>query len=200
MQTSLQALDVVDESRPVLEKVRTGPVPLALNFHFQLACISGFLLLFDIVGCKLTHVVVPNLAGISIALLLVVAGLQALPAFWHSRGRTELRDAALALPWFALFVVLLPYPIDIATKLGSPLPLQDPAFARIDAWFGFNVPSIAHWAVHNAFGLFTMRSYGALVPFMYLSLLVPALTGKAERTQQFVLISFLMVLIGIPIL
>ena len=197
---TLQSLDVEDERGSEFEGGKKDRVPLVLNFHFQLACLSGFLLLFDIIGCKLTHVIVPNLGGIVTALVIVVAGLQALPAFWHSRGRTDLRDAALTLPWFALFVVLLPYPIDIATKIGSQLPIQDPAFTQIDTWLGINVPSIARWATHNAFGLFTIRCYGALVPFMYLALLVPALTGKAERAQQYVLVSFLMMLVGIPIL
>ncbi|MGA9463521.1 MAG: phosphatase PAP2 family protein [Terracidiphilus sp.] len=158
------------------------------------------LLIFDIIGCAVTRVVVPGLAGILTAFILVVAGVQVLPAYWHSKGRKELRDAALTLPWLALFVVLLPYPIDIATKLGSHLPLQDASFARIDTWLGINVPSIAHWASANPIGLWVTKSYGALVPLMYLSLFLPALTGETERAQQFVTANFLMVLVGIPIL
>jgi len=189
---------IVDRGEKAPGKATCARVPLIFNFHFQLACLSGILLLVDVVGCRLTHIVVPNLGGIAIALVLVVAGIQAIPIYWHSKGRTELRDAALTLPWFALFVVLLPYPMDVMTKLGSPLPLEDASFARIDTWLGVSVPAIVHWAAGNMIGHWITSSYTLLVPLLYLSLFLPALTGKVERARQFILAHFLFILSGLP--
>jgi hypothetical protein len=200
MQLSVESGQLVDQAGSYFVKAKPSRIPLILDFHFQLACISAILLLVDVIGCRMTHVAIPYLFAIVRALILVLAGLQALPIYWHSKGRKDLRDASLTLLWFALFIILLPYPIDVVTKLGSQFPLQDPALARFDTWLGINVPAIAQWAGGNAFGHWITRRYGTLVPFMYLSLFLPALTGKAERAREFVTANFLMVLIGIPFL
>jgi len=168
------------------------------NFHFQIACLGTIIFLFDIFGCKLTQVFVPDVVGRAIAFVIVVAAIQALPIYWHSKGEADLRDAAATLPWFALFIILLPYVQDVAARLGRSRAMQDASFVRFDGWLGIDVPKIASWASGNVVGHWIDMSYFLLVPFMYVAFLLPALTGEVERAEQFVTANFLFSILGTP--
>jgi hypothetical protein len=119
------------------------------GFQLQMVIASTAILIFDIVGCRLTHILVPQAASIAICLAIVVAAVQAFPAYWHGEGKMDLRDAAATIPWVFILWAIIPFPDDIAARLGMGLNLQDAHSVRLDALLGVSVPGIMSWASHH---------------------------------------------------
>ena len=111
-----------------------------LNFHLRMACGALAVLIVSFVGCRLTSIHT-DVSGRMIAIVAMLAMVAPLPLYWHEKGRTALREAALVIPWELLLAATLSFPVLIAARLR--LPLQDPLFGRIDQSLGVSVPSIA---------------------------------------------------------
>ena len=123
--------------------------------------------------------------NLAIGLFFLFAIVFTLAVFWHEKGALNLRDATLTLPWAILLAVTLPPLVVAIAKLD--LPLQDAHLTRVDQLLGISVPQITSWSSHHRVGALVNRTYPLLSPLLTLSVLLPALAGKAKNAQQFVM-------------
>jgi membrane-associated phospholipid phosphatase len=181
-----------------LEPSAEPPVQVSAKsgFHLQMACASAILLIGFFAGCKLTSVQIRDLGGISIALLAALAVVLPLPLYWQEKQRTALRDASLTIPWALFLAVVLPYFVDFAARLNFPL--WDAYFVRLDRSLGISVPAITTWAGNHWLGVLANKSYPLLIPLLPIAFFAPALTGKVEQAQEFVISNLAAFAIGIP--
>jgi PAP2 superfamily len=171
---------------------QTGP-----GFHLLMAYAYSTLVLVTVVACRLASVYVPHFADLAIGLFFIFAIVFTLAVYWHEKGAMNLRDAALTLPWAILLVVTLPPLVIAIAKLD--LPLQDAHLARVDQLLGINLPHITSWSANHRVGRLVNRTYPLLSPLLTLSVLLPALTGKAKHAQQFVMGNLAAFFIGLPL-
>jgi len=176
---------------------KTEAASQPLMFHIQMAYACAAFLVFSLLGCYLTSVHVQDAATSIIALTSGLALVCPLPIYWHEKGRDDMRDAAMTIPWFLLLVVLLPIPIDAFARLGFPL--QDFRLARIDEIFAVHIPEVKAWASHSLLGKLANRCYPLLIPLLPISFLLPALTGRVKYAQRFLLSNLVAFAIGLPL-
>jgi hypothetical protein len=167
-----------------------------LDFHIRLAYGSLAVLLVSFAGCRLTSIQT-NVSGRMIAVVVGFAMVAPLPIYWHDKGRTVLREAALVLPWELLLAATLSFPVLIAARLR--MPLQDTLFGRIDQSLGVNVPAIVAWADHHWLGVAINRSYPWLLPLLAVASFAPALTGKMKHAREFLLANLVAFAVGVPL-
>jgi membrane-associated phospholipid phosphatase len=176
------------------ERIHAG---IDVTFHIKMAYACAAFLVFSLVGCYLTSVRVEDVPESIIFLTLCLAMICPLPIYWHAKGRDDMRDAAMTIPWFLLLWVILPIPVDVFARLGFPL--QDFRLARIDHIFRVHIPEITAWASHSLLGKLANRSYPLLIPLLPISFLLPALTGRVKYAQRFLLSNLAAFVIGLPL-
>jgi membrane-associated phospholipid phosphatase len=164
-----------------------------------MAFASVAVLVVSFVGGRLTSFQISNVAGISIALAVLIAMMLPIPAYWHEKGKMELRDAALTIPWGLFLMAFLPYTVAVAGRSCMGIALQDRYFVHLDQSLGVNVPGIMAWASHHWFGRFVDRTYSLLYPMLLVSFLLPALTGKVKHSQQFITANLTAFAVGLPL-
>jgi membrane-associated phospholipid phosphatase len=177
-------------------RVRIDKIPA---FHLQMGLASAVLLTVSFVGCQLTSVTIPDIAGISVAVAVVIVATLPLPIYWHEKGKIGLRDAALTIPWGFLFAAFLPFPVAVAARLGMGTNLQDTNFAHLDQSLGVNVPRLMIWASQHWIGDLANKAYSLLIPMIPVSFLLPALTGKVKYAQQFLSANLIAFAVGLPL-
>jgi membrane-associated phospholipid phosphatase len=166
------------------------------GFHLQMACAATGIVILEIAGCTLTSIRVPNAAFIPFGLMIVFAIVQLIPLYWHTKGKREMRDAALVILWALLIWAILPFETDVAARLAMSTSLQDANLARIDGLFGLSVPSIVRWTSGHWVGTLINRCYKLLVPFLWVAFLLPSLTGKVKKAQEFLLANVVACVLG----
>jgi len=169
------------------------------RFHRFRAVSGAALLSVAIAGCWLTSIRIPDAGVLAIAVVVLVAGVLPLPAYWNEKGKIELRDAALTLPWGLFLMVSLPCIVGVAGRAGMSIGLKDAFFARLDQALGFHVPGILAWSSQHDLGNFVSRSYPYLFPMLLVAFLLPALTGKIKQAQEFITGNLLAFAIGMPL-
>lgn len=169
---------------------------VTLTFHLRMACGSLIVLIISFVGCRLTSIRT-DIGGRAIAIVVMLAMVAPLPLYWHEKGRTGWREAALVIPWELLLAACLSFPVLIAARLR--MPLQDSLFGRIDQSLGVSVPGITAWADHHRLGTLINGSYPWLLPLLAVAAFVPALTGQMKRAREFVLANLVAFAIGVPL-
>jgi membrane-associated phospholipid phosphatase len=120
-----------------------------------------------------------------------------LPIYWHGKGRKDMRDAAMTIPWLLLLLVILPIPVEVFARVGFPL--QDSQLAQVDNIFGVRIPEIGAWASRSLVGKLANRCYPLLIPLLPISFLIPALTGRVKYAQRFLLSNLVAFAIGLPL-
>ena len=169
------------------------------RFQLLMLICSAVILVISFTGCWLTSTTIPDCASIAIGGLLLIPLILLVPLFWHEKGKMNLRDAALTIPWGLFFRFVLPCTVAIAGRLGMAVPLRDDLFVRLDQSLGFNVPAIAAYSAHHWFGNIISGTYALLTPLLCAAILVPALTGKVRNAQQFIVSNLFAFLIGMPL-
>jgi membrane-associated phospholipid phosphatase len=167
------------------------------TFHIKMAYMCAAFLALSLVGCYLTSVRIQDAPESIIFLTVCLAMICPLPIYWHGKGRDDMRDAAMTIPWFLLLVVILPIPVDVFARLGFPL--QDFRLGRIDHIFGVHIPGITAWASYSLLGKLANRCYPLLIPLGAISFLLPALTGRVKYAQRFLLSNLAAFIIGLPL-
>jgi membrane-associated phospholipid phosphatase len=180
----------------ILDRLRWGALP---GFHRFMSIASLAVIAVSVIGCPLTLIEVPDAALILPAVVVMIAAMLPLPAYWHERGKTELRDAALTIPWALLLMCALPCTVGVAGRLGMNIALQDARFLQWDQSLGVSVPGIMAWAPHHWLGNFANRIYYFLFSMLLVSYLLPALTGKVRAAQQFITSNLIAFAIGLPL-
>jgi len=176
--------------------VALGSLP---RFDRFMALSGAALVAIAVIGCRMATISIPNAALLGPAVLARVAITLPLPAYWHEKGKTALRDAALTLPWGLFLMVALPCLVGVAGRVGMRFPLRDDLLARVDAGMGVDVRGILAWADHHWLGAVIDRSYPYLFPMLLAALLVPALTGRVRAAREFLTGNLLAFAIGMPL-
>lgn len=170
-----------------------------MGFHFWMAGVAAAVLVFDIIGCRITEVRVPDVSASIVAAVLVVAICQALPLYWHRKGRYALRDSSLTVMWAALMWIMLPFPADIAGRLGRAFPLRDPQLVRVDGAMGVNIAAVARLASQHWYLRAVNETYVLLAPMLILAFLVTGLGGKATAVKRLLVANLAAFAIGLPL-
>jgi membrane-associated phospholipid phosphatase len=167
------------------------------GFHLHMAYACSIVLLIALLGGKLASIRFPNPLGLIIGLAFACATVLTLAVYWHEKGKTNLRDATMTIPWAFFLAGTLPLLVLAAARLD--MPLQDANLARLDGLLGISVPGIVSWSSRHWVGDLVNRTYTLLSPLLIVSVLLPALTGKVHNAQQFVLANLIAFAIGLPL-
>lgn len=134
-----------------------------------------------------------------IAAATVLLPVSCFPAvIWNDRREYHKRDAALTLPWIVLLIIFVPYVAVFSGRLSFPL--RDALFIKIDETLGFSVPAIMAWlSGHRLIGALLDRSYDLLFCLLPLAILLPALTGRKQAAERFLLANTIAFLLAIPV-
>jgi len=170
----------------------------SVAFHVWMAGTAVAVLLVSVIGCRLTQVHVSGVRGRVVAAILVAAMFQAVPLYWHRKHRFALRDSSLTVLWAALLWIILPFPVDVAGRLGRAFPLRDALLARLDAHLGVNIAAVARWATLHWLGRAVNSTYLLLTPLLVLAFLVPGLTGRATAVKRLLVGNLLAFAVGLP--
>ena len=177
-------------------RVTVAEIP---RFHVLMATACVTTLLFSIAGCMATSIRVPNSGDLWIAVALATAAALPLPLYWHEKGQSELRDAALTVPWGLMLAVLLPFPVSVAARLGMGHPLADSHLAAIDQALDVSVPAIASWGEHHWLGHLANKTYPFLIPLIPIAFFLAAFSGRVKQAQQFLTSNLFAFALGLPL-
>ena len=175
---------------------RLGAVP---RFDWLMAFASAAVLAISFAGCRLTLIRIPDLAATAIGTVLLIPIILLIPIYWHEKGKIDLRDAALTIPWCLIFRFALGYTVAVAGRLGMNIPLQDELFVRLDHSLGIYVPGFMEWSSHHWFGNFVSSTYPVLFPMLMVAYFLPALTGKVRAAQQFITSNLIAFAVTVPL-
>jgi hypothetical protein len=167
------------------------------GFHLLMTYACSVVFLITLLVCKLASLRIPNPLSLMAALGFAAAAVFTVAVCWHEKGKMDLRDATLTIPWVLFLAATLPLLVLAAARLD--MPLQDANLARLDRLFGISVPQIVSWNSRHRVGSLVNRTYMLLSPLLIISLFLPALTGKAKNPQQFVLANLIAFAIGPPL-
>ena len=176
---------------------KTETSPHQSNFHTKMACGCAAFLVFSLIGSYLTSVRIQDVGKLALVLTVGIAMVCPLPIYWHEKGRKDMRDAAMTIPWCILLSLILPIPVEAFARLDFPL--QDVRLAQIDHIFGVHIPNITRWASCHQLGKLANRCYPLLIPLLPISFLLPALTGRVKQAQRFLLSNLAAFVIGLPL-
>ena len=184
-----------------LEEAQTPRRGFFAEFAFSIGMTVAVVALVaaSAVGCRITGVLVPDAVSRVWAAVAVIAIALPLPIYWHTRGGRARRDGAMAVLWAALLWIVLPFPVDIAGRIGRGFPLRDPALMRLDAWLGGNVPAVAQWAQQHWYGVVLNRSYWLLEPMLVAAFILPGLFGHARAAKRLLIANLAAFAIGLPV-
>jgi hypothetical protein len=162
-----------------------------------MAYACSILLLITLLSCRLESIHIQNLSAFAMGLAFATGAVLTVALCWHEKGKTNLRDSTMTIPWTLFLAVTVPFLVLAAARLD--MPLQDAHLARLDQLFGISVPEIVSWSSHHRLGTIVNRTYTLLSPLLTVAVLLPALTGKVKNAQQFVLANLIAFAIGIPL-
>jgi hypothetical protein len=185
--------NLADRSNAIMQRLQSS---IDLDFHTRIAYCTLAVFILSFLGCKLTSIHT-GISGRTIAIVAMFAMVAPLPMYWHEKGRIELRESALVIPWMLLLAATLSFPVLIAARLR--MPLQDSLFGHIDQSLGVSVPGIVAWADHHWLGTAINGSYPLLLPLLAVAAFAPAFTGKMKQTREFLLSNLAAFAIGVPL-
>src|SRR5882724_154047 len=81
---------------------------IRLDFHLLMTCVCSVVLLLTLLACKLASLRIPNPLGLLAALAFACAVVFVVAIFWHEKGKMDLRDATLTIPWVFFLAATLP--------------------------------------------------------------------------------------------
>jgi hypothetical protein len=183
----------------LLEKTAKPQVrsKIDLSFHLHMAYASSVLLLIALFGCWLASIPIQGIPNFALGLAFASVMVFTVAVYWHEKGKMDLRDAILTIPWVLFLAVIMPLLVLAAARVD--MPLQDARLTRLDQLLDINVPAIMTWASRHWLGSIVNRSYTLLSPLLVVAALLPALTGKVKNAQQFVLANLIAFAIGLPL-
>jgi hypothetical protein len=133
--------------------------------------------------------------------VLVLSGPLLVPAaLFHDRKKWAHRDGALMLPWTLLITLLIVQAAPITATFAFPL--RDDLWRTLDQHLGIDVPAImAFVRNHSAVNSLLSKSYAfTLHPLVLCAIFLPALLGKREAAQRFVLSNAFSFVLALPLM
>jgi len=166
--------------------------------HYALAACSAAMLIFCVVGAP--PGTWKSAQPLVITALVLSAPLLVPAALFHDRKKWAHRDAALVLPWTLLIALLIVQAAPITATFAFPL--RDGLWRSLDQHLGLNVPAIMAFVLrHPAIDSLLFRSYAfTLHPLVLCAILLPALLGKREAAQRFVLSNAFSFVLALPLM
>jgi len=189
-------VETIDSSNDIHPK-RATAVP-DRRVHYALAACSLTMLIFCVLAAP------PGIWRTAQPLIITVLVLSApllVPAvLFHDRKKWEHRDAALMLPWTLVIALLIVQAAPITATFAFPL--RDSLWHNLDSHLGINVPGIiAFMRSHPAINSVLSYSYAfTLHPLVLCAILLPALFGKREAAQRFVLSNAFSFVLALPLM
>lgn len=153
------------------------------SLNRQLASMWLVLLGVPIIGLNLIspHWKTMETMEVCMVLLLATGG----PLVVYARARKHYFYLSSAVVFWTL---LAPFgswfSIAFAERLGISTPLADYQLATLDRIIGLNIPAIHAWAQNNRIGLWINRTYDWQNWYEVIAVLVPVLSGQAERVLR----------------
>ncbi len=183
----------------LLEKTVEPPIQsrVGARFHLLMAYIFSILVLVMLLACRLASIDIPDLRQLAFGIIFIFAVVFTLAVYWHEKGKLDLRDAVMTIPWSVLVTVIIPPLVLAAARLDRPL--QDEHLAHFDQLLSVSVPQIVSYTSQHWLGRVINRTYPLLIPLMMISGLLPALTGKVKNAQQFLFANLIAFSIGLPL-
>jgi len=166
--------------------------------HYTLAACGAAMLIFCILGAP--PGIWKSAQPLIITVLVLSAPLLIPAALFHDRKKWDHRDAALMLPWTLLVASLIVQAAPITATFAFPL--RDGLWCSLDQHLGINVPAImAFVRQHPALDSLLFRSYAfTLHPLVLCAISFPALLGKREAAQRFVLSNAFSFVLALPLM
>lgn len=166
--------------------------------HLSLAVCSSSLLIFCVICAPPGFW--KSAQPLAIAVLVLGAPLLVPAALFHDRGKFKHREAALMLPWTMLIAALIAQAAPISATFAFPL--RDGLWRSLDQHLAINVPGIIRVVhLHPFIDALLFRSYAfALHPLVICAILLPALLGKKQTAQQFVLSNAFSFVLALPVM
>jgi len=157
----------------------------------------SILLAVSLAGCALTGIEITGLGAWAILILVMLAMVSPVLGYWYEKGRADLLDSSLTVFWAFLLRVIIPLLVRVGARLR--MPLQDSFFGRADEHLGVSIPAIMAWSSHHWLGVMINRSYGWVIYFLPLAVLVPVLAGRLKYAKEFLVANVVSFAVGIPI-
>lgn len=168
------------------------------SVHYALAACSAILLVFCLLAAP--SGAMKSAQPLILTVLLLTGPLLVPAALFHERQKFVRRDAVLMLPWSLLIAMLI---VQAApTTATFAYPLRDGLWRSLDARLGFDVPAIiAFTRRHPVLNSVLVNSYAfALHPLVLCAIFLPALLGRREAAQRFVLVNAFSFVLALPIM
>jgi membrane-associated phospholipid phosphatase len=167
------------------------------GFHLRMGLAMMALLVISLVGCTLTGIALPGLRTWTLYVLILLAMLLPLPAYWYEKGRADLLDSALTPLWALLQALIVPILVRVAARLR--MPLQDSFFGNTDVHLGVHVPAIMAWASRHWLGSLINKSYGWVIFMLPVAVLLPVVAGRSKYAKQLLVQNLISFAIGLPL-
>jgi len=166
--------------------------------YWALAGCSVAMLVFCVLGAR--PGIWKSAQPLIITVMVLTAPLVIPAALFHDRKKFTHRDAALMLPWTLLIAALIVQAAPITATFAFPL--RDGLWRSLDQHLGINVPAIMAFVRHHpAMDALLFRSYAfTLHPLILCAILLPALFGKREAAQRFVLSNAFSFVLALPLM
>jgi len=170
----------------------------SLRVHCALACASLILLAFCIFAAP--PGAMKSARPLLITVLVLSAPLSIPAVLFHDRKKWMHRDSALMLPWTLLIAVLIAQAAPITATFAYPL--RDSLWRSFDQHLGINVPGIMDLVRrYPVLESLLYRSYAfTLHPLVLCAIFLPALLGKREAAQRFVLSNAFSFVLALPLM
>lgn len=180
------------------------PVAMQLNarsskwVHCALAACSVLMLGFCIIAAP--SGIMKTAQPLIITELVLTVPLLIPAVLFHDRKKFAHRDAALMLPWTLLIALLIVQAAPITATFAFPL--RDELWRSIDQHVAINVPAIMTLVDrHPAVERILFDSYAfTLHPLVICAIFLPALLGKREAAQRFVLSNAFSFVLALPLM
>jgi hypothetical protein len=182
-------LEKIAEPR-IQSRVRGG-------FNLLMAYACSILVLVMLLACRLASISLPDLGQLAVGVVFIFAVVFTLAVYWHEKGKMDLRDAVMTIPWSILIAVAVPPLVLAAARLDRPL--QDEHLAHVDHVLSISVPQVMSFTSRHWLGRAINRTYPLLIPLMLISSLLPALAGKVRNAQLYLLANLIAFFIGLPL-
>lgn len=164
------------------------------RFHFYMAIADAAFPGVTIIGCDLTKIRV-DAAAYGDAFFMAFIMLAVIILYWEDENHPDAVMSILVIPWILLLIPLMIFPMLIAAHIA--LPLQDARLARIDSFFGVNVPAIAAWASRDLLGRLVNHTYSLLAPLIVIAVLLPAISGRLIEARKFLIANLIAIALGV---
>jgi hypothetical protein len=183
--------DAIEETR---KSARKRPLPDPGLHLFMLAACLLLLILAAIGAWRFPDPLWKTLAGVGAAMIPI----SLLPAILlHDCSKFERRDAALTIPWSLVLALLIPSIAVLSGRLHFAL--RDALFIKADRLFGVSVPEVVAWcASHPRIGAIFDRSYSLIFWIMPAAIVIPALAGKKEAAERFLVANVIAFFVALP--